>query len=360
MHTFWPDDDVLYAAFCRKDMAFDGVAYIAVHTTGIFCRPGCPARMPLRRHVVFFRTPHEAMAAGYRACKRCRPLEPPQSASALVRRLVAEVDAAPTRRWSAADLEALGIDPVTARRHFQRRFGMSFLAYSRAHRVASAFTLIKRGASTLSAQLDVGFESSSAFREAFSKRFGRPPMRAKSSVLLRSAWMDTPLGTMIALTDSSCLHLLEFSNRARIDLQLARYRNRLNAAFAPGETAVSRTLRHELDLFFSGRHLTFSVEPAKTGTPFQEQVWARLRRIPPGTTLSYATLAKEIGSPSAVRAVASANAMNRCAIVTPCHRIVGTDGSLTGYAGGLPRKQWLIDHEARHSGPAGLAHRRAS
>jgi O-6-methylguanine DNA methyltransferase len=113
-----------------------------------------------------------------------------------------------------------------------------------------------------------------------------------------------------------------------------------------------------LDLFFSGRRLTFSVELAETGTPFQEQVWARLRRIPPGTTLSYAKLAEEIGSPSAVRAVASANAMNRCAIVTPCHRIVGTDGSLTGYAGGLPRKQWLIDHEACHSRQAGLALRR--
>ena len=95
--------------------------------------------------------------------------------------LVAEVDAAPMRRWSAADLDALGIDPVNARRHFQRRFGMSFLAYSRAHRVASAFTLIETGASTLSAQSDAGFESSSAFREAFSKRFGRPPMRARSS-----------------------------------------------------------------------------------------------------------------------------------------------------------------------------------
>jgi AraC family transcriptional regulator, regulatory protein of adaptative response / methylated-DNA-[protein]-cysteine methyltransferase len=360
MQMSWPSDDDLYAAFCRKDMAFDGVAYIAVRTTGIFCRPGCPARIPLRRNVTFFRTPDEAMAAGYRPCKRCRPLEPPESASALVRLLLGEIEAAPTRRWSAADLEALGVDPVTARRHFKKRFGVSFLEYSRAHRLAGAFAAIEDGASTLSAQLDAGFESSSAFREAFSRSFGQPPARARSSALLRSAWIDTPLGTMIALTDSSRLHVLEFSNRKDIALQLARYRNRLNAAFVPGETAPSRWLRRELDLFFSGRQLAFRIEPAETGTPFQEQVWARLRRIPPGSTLSYARLAEEIGSPMSVRAVANANAMNRCAIVTPCHRVVGTDGSLTGYAGGLPRKRWLIDHEARHSSQARLSHRSAS
>jgi AraC family transcriptional regulator of adaptative response/methylated-DNA-[protein]-cysteine methyltransferase len=247
----------------------------------------------------------------------------------------------------------LGIDPVTARRHFQKRFGMSFLEYSRAHRLARAFTSISEGASTLSAQLDAGFESGSAFRDAFSKEFGRPPMRARSSILLRSVWIDTPLGTMLALTDTSRLHLLEFSNRKQIDVQLARYRNRLNAAFVPGETAVSHRLRRELDLYFSGRQLAFSVGLAETGTPFQEQVWACLRRIPPGGMLSYAKLAEEIGSPFAVRAVAHANAVNHCAIVVPCHRVIGSDGSLTGYAGGLPRKQWLIDHEARHSREVG-------
>ena len=355
----WPSDDDLYAAFCRKDMAFDGVAYIAVRTTDIFCRPGCPARVPLRRNVTFFRTPRDAMAAGYRPCKRCRPLEPPESASALVQRLLAAIEAEPAHRWSAADLAALGVDPVTARRHFKKRFGVSFLEYSRAHRLAGAFAAIENGASAVSAQLDAGFESSSAFREAFSKRFGRPPSRARSSVMLRSAWIDTALGTMIALTDSSRLHVLEFSNRTAIEVQLARYCYRLNAAFIPGETAVSRTLRRELDLFFSGRQLAFSVEPAQSGTPFQEQVWTRLRRIPPGSTLSYAMLAEEIGSPTAVRAVANANAMNRCAVVTPCHRVVGTDGSLTGYAGGLPRKRWLIDHEARHTEQARLSLRRA-
>lgn len=237
---------------------------------------------------------------------------------------------------------------------------MSFLAYSRAHRVAAAFTSIEDGASVLSAQLDAGFESSSAFREAFAKRFGLPPVRARSSTLLRSAWIDTPLGPMISLADDARLHMLEFTNRKQLNARLVRYRERLNAAFVPGETAVSRALRHELDLFFAGRQLAFSIAVTEGGTAFQERVWTQLRRIPPGTTLSYADLAKAIGAPSAVRAVANANAMNACAIVTPCHRIVGADGRLTGYAGGLPRKQWLIEHEARHAGQAEGTERSAS
>ncbi len=342
-----PSDDDLYAAFCRKDIALDGVAYIAVVTTGVFCRPGCPAKMPLRRNVRFFRSPDEAAEAGFRACKRCRPLAAPDAASDLVRRLSAAVNAEPTRRWRRQDVAALGVDPATARRHFQKRFGMSFLDYSRAQRIAGAYGAIETGADVLSAQLDAGFESSSGFREAFIANFGRPPSRARSSALLRSDWIDTPLGAMVALTDASTIHLLDFVNRKRLDLQLARYRDRLNAAFLPGETEASRALRKALDAYFSGAHLAFDLALAETGTPFQQKVWARLRRIPAGATLAYGELARDIGAPSAARAVANANAMNRCAIVIPCHRVIGADGTLTGYAGGLPRKQWLIDHERR-------------
>ena len=355
----WPSDDDLYAAFHRRDMALDGVAYIAVATTGVFCRPGCPVKMPLRRNVKFFRCADDAAAAGFRACKRCRPLAAPDAATDLVRRLADAVNADPARRWRSEDVAALGVDPVTARRHFQKRFCMSFLDYSRAQRLAGAFRAIETGAGVLSAQLDAGFASSSGFREAFAGKFGRPPQRARSSALLRSDWIDTPLGTMIALTDASAIHLLEFVNRKHIDLQLSRYRVRLNAAFLPGETEASRALRKALDGYFSGARLAFDVALAETGTPFQQKVWARLRRIPPGATLAYSELAREIGAPNAVRAVANANAMNRCAIVIPCHRVIGADGGLTGYAGGLPRKQWLIDHERRHAQKAAATNQSA-
>jgi AraC family transcriptional regulator of adaptative response/methylated-DNA-[protein]-cysteine methyltransferase len=345
-----PGDEELYGAFCRKDMSLDGIVFIALRTTGIFCRPGCPAPMPLSRNVEFYRSADEALAAGYRACKRCKPLVPPQAGSAVVEDLLKRLAEDPSSRWSSARLVDLGINPVTARRHFERRFGMSFLKYARGGRLANAHGAIGSGADVLMAQLDAGFESSSGFREAFAQAFHNPPSSARNSTLLRADWIDTPLGVMIALTDDRQLHLLEFVNRKQIGMQIERYRRAANASLLPGETRASRQLRAELDAYFSGKSLKFECSIAEAGTPFQLRVWAALRQIEPGTTQSYSAIANFIGAPLAVRAVANANAMNRCAIIIPCHRVIGTDGALTGYAGGQPRKQWLLGHERRVAG----------
>jgi AraC family transcriptional regulator of adaptative response/methylated-DNA-[protein]-cysteine methyltransferase len=155
---------------------------------------------------------------------------------------------------------------------------------------------------------------------------------------------------MIALADDRRVHLLEFVNRKEIGRQIARIQRAANASLLPGETNVSRQLRQELDAYFSGKTLKFECPIAEAGTPFQLRVWAALRQIEPGATQSYSAIAKTIGARLAVRAVANANAMNRCAIIIPCHRVIGADGALTGYAGGLPRKQWLLDHEKRIAG----------
>jgi AraC family transcriptional regulator of adaptative response/methylated-DNA-[protein]-cysteine methyltransferase len=345
-----PSHEELYGAFCRKDLSFDGVVFVAVRTTGIFCRPECPAPAPLSRNVEFFRSAEEALAAGYRPCKRCKPLESPQAGSVVVAELLKRLAEEPPSRWSSARPIELGINPVTARRHFERRFGMSFLKYARGERLAQAHATVERGGQVLSAQLDAGFESSSGFREAFAREFHNPPSKARISVLLRADWIDTPLGVMIALTDDRVVHLLEFVNRKQIGQQITRYRRAVNAALLPGETTASRQLRHELDAYFGEKTLKFKCPIAETGTPFQLRVWTALRQIEPGATQSYGAIAKRIGAPRAVRAVANANAMNRCAIIIPCHRVIGADGNLTGYAGGLPRKQWLLDHEKRIAG----------
>jgi AraC family transcriptional regulator of adaptative response/methylated-DNA-[protein]-cysteine methyltransferase len=355
-----PNHEELYGAFCRKDMSLDGIVFVAVRTTGIFCRPGCPAPVPLSRNVEFFRSAGEALAAGYRACKRCKPLELPQAGSALVEDLLKRLAEDPSSRWSSARLAGLGINPVNARRHFERRFGMSFLKYARGERLAQAHAAIESGADVLMAQLDAGFESSSGFREAFAQAFNSTPGKARDSVLLRADWIDTPLGVMVALTDDRLVHLLEFTNRKQIGQQIARYQRAVKAAFLPGETNASRLLRHELDAYFNGISLKFECPIAEAGTPFQLRVWAALRQIEPGTVQSYGAIAKSIGAPLAVRAVANANAMNRCAIIIPCHRVIGADGTLTGYAGGLPRKRWLLDHEKRIAGCDDLFSRRKS
>lgn len=350
MLTELPDHDTLYAAIARKDATFDGVIYVCVKTTGIFCRPVCPARTPKPENVFFVSSPDQAVDAGYRACKRCRPLEAPEASSALLDRLLSLVEADPSRRWSEADLRALGIEPATARRHFQRRFDMTFSQYVRARRLGHAFQTIKEGEKVIEAQLDAGFESGSGFREAFARQFGEAPQRSRAARAFVMDWLDTPLGPMLAVADDTHLHMLEFVERNKLGEHLERYRTQFNASVTPGDSPAMALIRREVAAYFKGESLDFSSKIADAGTTFQNQTWTALRAIPPGETRSYADLAKAIGKPSAVRAVANANRQNRCAVILPCHRVIGSDGSLTGYAGGLHRKQWLLDHEKRHTG----------
>ncbi|MEZ5939568.1 MAG: trifunctional transcriptional activator/DNA repair protein Ada/methylated-DNA--[protein]-cysteine S-methyltransferase [Hyphomonadaceae bacterium] len=350
MLTALPDHDALYERLLRRDADLDGVVYVCVKTTGIFCRPVCPARTPRPENIVFLTSPEEAQAAGFRPCKRCRPLEAPGSPGELLSRLLAMVEADPGRRWSEADLRALGVEPATARRHFQRRFDMTFSQYVRARRLGHAFKSIRKGDQVIEAQLDAGFESGSGFREAFARQFGEAPNRARETRVFAMDWIDTPLGPMLAVADDTHLHMLEFFERKKLEDHLERYRKAFNAAVVPGETEALARIRAELADYFAGRDLAFRSNIAGAGTDFQRRTWDELRRIPPGETRAYADLAAAIGQPSAVRAVANANRLNRCAIILPCHRVIGSDGSLTGYAGGLWRKQWLLDHERRHTG----------
>jgi AraC family transcriptional regulator of adaptative response/methylated-DNA-[protein]-cysteine methyltransferase len=345
-----PSHDDLYDALTRRDPELDGVIYVGVKTTGIFCRPVCPARTPLSRNITFYSCPEDAQAAGFRACKRCRPLEAPDAPAAVLRRLLQLVEDDPSRRWSEDDLREMGIEPATARRQFQRRFDMTFSQYARARRLGHAFNTIKEGADVIEAQLDAGFESGSGFREAFAREFGEAPVRSREARAFALDWIDTPLGPMLAVAEGEQLHMLEFTGRKSLKDHLDRYRKTFNAAILPGDAPGLRSIRRDLDDYFAGRTLTFRTPIAGAGTDFQAEVWKALQDIPAGETRSYADLAVSIGRPSAVRAVANANRLNRCGVIIPCHRVIGSDGTLTGYAGGLWRKQWLLDHERRVTG----------
>ena len=345
-----PDHDTLYAHILRRDPEMDGVIYVGVKTTGIFCRPVCPARTPLSKNITFYGSPDEALAAGFRPCKRCRPLDDPNAPGVLIDKLLQLVEEDPSRKWSEEDLREMGIEPATARRHFQRRFDMSFSQYVRARRLGHAFNTIRKGEAVIEAQLDAGFESGSGFREAFARTFGEAPNRARAAKALAMDWIDTPLGPMLAIADETHLHMLEFVERKKLQEHVERYRRQFNATVLPGETKALKLIRKEVADYFAGKSLTFTSRIAGAGTEFQNQVWDELRRVPPGVTRSYQEMAERIGRPTAVRAVANANRLNRCAIILPCHRVIGADGALTGYAGGLWRKQWLLDHERRHAG----------
>jgi AraC family transcriptional regulator of adaptative response/methylated-DNA-[protein]-cysteine methyltransferase len=342
------DQDRCYSALLHRDADYEGVFYVGVRTTGIFCRPTCPARKPKRENCEFFSDAQSALLASYRPCQRCRPLSHPNETSDVVRRLVEAVERDPTKRWRDADFDALAVHASTARRQFQKRFGMTFVEYARARRLGSAFKSIRAGERVIDAQLDAGFESSSGFRDAFSRIMGAPP--ARSTRVLFAAWLDTPLGPMTAIADDEALYLLEFVDRRGLEREIERLRQRHKAGIAPGRTAPIAQIERELADYFAGRSTTFETPVVRSGSPFQNAVWDALLTIPPGETWSYAKLAQVVGRPKAVRAAGSANGCNQLAIVIPCHRVITSDGELGGYAGGLPRKKWLLEHERRVRG----------
>lgn len=342
-----PSDDTLYQALLDRDAAYEGFAYVCVTTTRIFCRLTCPARKPLRDNCRFEASIADCLDGGYRPCKRCTPMLRLGDGEPTIRALLDTLERAPDRRWSEADLVALGHDPSTIRRIFKRRFGMSFLEIARQRRLSHAVTTLGTGASVIDAQLEAGFESGSGFRAAVSQWLGAAPQQVKSQSLLKAAWIETPIGPMLAVTCDHALHLLEFADRPALQGELTRLRDRNRRAIIMGRTAVTDRVSEQLAAYFDGRLTTFSLRIGDHGTPFERQVWRALQEIPSGTTASYRDIAEAMARPTAVRAVARANGANQIAIVIPCHRVIGTDGSLTGYGGGLWRKQWLLRHEQR-------------
>ncbi|MEL6688468.1 MAG: methylated-DNA--[protein]-cysteine S-methyltransferase, partial [Pseudomonadota bacterium] len=274
----------------------------------------------------------------YRACKRCHPSG---DESALVRAVIDRIETSEDGRLNEADLRAAGIDPSTARRRFKERLGMSVAEYARLRRLGLAAQSMAKGASVIEAQLDAGFESASGFRAAFAKTFGTAPSKGQPDPLFVD-WIDTPEGQMIVVADNDALYLIEFTDRVRLPRQFQRLRRIHQRAIVPGSTAVTQKIAAEIDDYFDGARTEFSVPIKTAGTEFQSDVWETLRTIPYGETWSYADLANRIGNEKAVRAVASANGANGLAIVIPCHRVIGSDGGLGGYAGGIDRKARLL------------------
>ena len=348
------DDDTLFAALIARDPSYEGFAYVGVTTTGIFCRLTCPARKPKRTNVVFFSCRDAAQDAGFRACLRCKPLDLKRPTSSALETLRDRIRAEPDRRWSAGDVRALGYDPSTVRRAFQREYGVTFAQYARSQRLGLAVTRLQQGGSVMDAQLDAGYESGSGFRDAVSRLIGDAPIRTNAHQILTAQWLDTPIGAMLAVADDAGVHLLEFAERKALPTEIERLRKRVGP-ICFGQHPMLDRLTRQVDEYFSGRSASFDLPIAQKGTPFEAIVWDALRRIPAGQTRSYGEIARLIGRPDAPRAVARANGANQIAIIVPCHRVIGADGSLTGYGGKIWRKQWLLEHERRlatdHSQP---------
>lgn len=337
--------DQMYRASYEKNSEFEGVFWMAVKTTGIFCRPTCTARKPKPENVEFFDNTKDAILKGYRPCKVCKPLENPDETPAEIQKLMDELSADPSLKFKDYDLVKRGLEPANVRRWFLKHHAMTFHAFQRMFKINSAFKKLQQGENVLDVALDNGYESLSGFNDSFKNVFGVSPKNSKMEKIVDLKRIETPLGTMIACANENGICMLEFSDRKALPTELKEISKHFDANIVQGENPHFKTLEKELEEYFEGKLKDFTVPLAPVGTDFQKKVWEILRTIPYGTTRTYQQQADILGNPKAVRAVANANGLNKISIIIPCHRVIGSNGTLTGYGGGIWRKQKLLELE---------------
>jgi AraC family transcriptional regulator of adaptative response/methylated-DNA-[protein]-cysteine methyltransferase len=341
-------EEIMYKAIVEKDTSFEGVFFTAVKTTGIFCRPSCTARKPKLENVEFLKTSKECILKGYRACKVCNPLETLHHTPVEFQQIINELSQNPTLKFKDHDLKQKGIEPSQIRRWFLKNHGITFQAYQRMFRINSAFKKIQNGESVTHTAFDTGFESLSGFGDTFKNIFGVSPKQSKQQKIIDLKRIETPLGTMLVCGVNEGICLLEFTDRKMLETELKSIAKLLNATIIQGNNKHFDTLETQLQEYFNGERKEFCVPLHMPATDFQNKVWTALQHIPYGQTKSYKEQAITIGSPKSVRAVANANGMNRISILIPCHRVIGSDGQLTGYGGGLWRKKYLLELEEKN------------
>ena len=334
-------DEEAWAAFERRDRSWDGRVIGAVKTTGIYCKPSCPARRPKREHVEFFADASSALVAGYRACLRCRPDDIGRDHEAVAKavRLIERSEEAPNLTDLAAEV---GYAPHHFQRIFTRDVGVSPAAYARALRANRAKDALGENGSVTDAIYEAGYSGPSRFYADAKERLGMTPSAWRDGgrgETIRYVVKDSPLGPLLVAATSKGICRLTFDEDESV-----LKRRFPNATVLPDDGTISA---------WAEGALTAIEHPAQTpelpidvrGTAFQEAVWKELRRIPLGETRSYADIAAAVGQPQAVRAVGTANGSNPVAVLVPCHRVIRSDGSLGGYAGGLDRKRQLLQAE---------------
>lgn len=335
-----------YEALVSRNEQFTGVFYVGVKTTGIFCISTCHARKPKPENVEFYTTVKDVLRHGYRPCKVCKPTENAHQPPEAVRQAMALVKANPQEKVTEYQLRKQGLQPEAIRRWFKKHYGLTFHAYQRMLRINTAFQELKNGKSVTDAAFDLGYESLSGFGYTFKKLVGKAPEEGKNKKVILISRLTTPLGPMFACATDEGLCLLEFTDRRMLETEFHDLQKRLNAVILLGENEHILNAKEQLAEYFSGKRTQFDVPLHAPGTDFQQSVWNILQEIPFGETRSYQEQAEHLGKPKAVRAVGTANGMNRISIIIPCHRVIGKNGKLTGYGGGLERKRWLLDHEA--------------
>ena len=340
-----------YDIIGQQDPQYEGVFITAVKTTGIFCRPSCRARKPNRENVTFYDNVQQALQQGFRPCKVCKPMQKKDETPDYISAIIKELHVNPDVRLKDEDLKKRGIEPSQIRRWFKKHHNMTFHSYQRMLRINVAFTNIKKGHSITNSAFDSGFESLSGFNDRYKAIFGSSASDSGSvnANIINIMRFTSPLGPMFACATEKGVCLMDFTDRKILEDEFMDLRQRLDAVILPGDNPHLTLLKKQMNEYFAGTRQTFDVPLHTPSTPFRESVWQKLQDIPYGETRSYHQQATALGNPKAVRAVAAANGQNRVNIIIPCHRVIGSDGSLTGYGGGLHRKKWLLDFERKHS-----------
>lgn len=347
-----PDEAVCWRAVLARDRSYDGRFVYAVQSTGIFCRPSCPARRPKRTSVRFF-APGEASRAGFRPCRRCRPLrEEGAPVDQAVRRMVDFIETHLDETVTLAQLaQEVGLSPYHLQRSFKERVGLSPRAYQTARRLERFREAARGGRMVGPATYEAGFSSSRGLYEGAAAGMGMTPGRYRrggEGLEIRYTIVDASLGRLlVAATDKGvcAVSLGDEDTTLETELRAEFGRARLTRDDA-GLAAWAAMVANRS----GGGDPGVAIPTDLRGTVFQLRVWRALQEIPPGETRTYAEVARAVGHPAAVRAVAGACAGNRVALVVPCHRVIRSDGSQGGYRWGPHRKKRLLEEEAEERG----------
>ncbi|VAW11559.1 Methylated-DNA--protein-cysteine methyltransferase [hydrothermal vent metagenome] len=338
-----------YSVVGTRNTKYDGTFFTAVKTTGVFCHPSCRARIPKAENVLFYDTIQEALQNGYRPCKVCKPLEKIGETPVYIKNIIAELQQNPHKKISDEHLRSKGIEPHTIRRWFKKNYAITFHSFQRMLRINYAFNNIKKGRSITHSAFESGYDSLSGFNESYRSLFGESASKSRNKNVINVLRFSSPIGSIIACATEKGLCYLGFIGQKHIEKQFAEIQKQFNAIILPGKNIHLTKVRKEVNEYFDGNRKEFSVSLDIIGTDFRKQVWNELLKIPYGKTVSYKEQALAMNNQKAIRAVASANGANKISIIIPCHRVVGSNGSLTGYAGGLHRKSWFLNFEKNNS-----------
>ncbi len=332
-------------AVANNDAAMDGLFYYAVKSTGVFCRPSCRSRQPSRENVLFFDTAEEAMAAGFRPCKRCRPeLAAYQPLREIAREAKRLIERHPFEKERLdEELGSLGVSGKRLAQLYKQEYGMTPNAYADKLRMEAAKErLQKSGESVIDVAYSLGFESLSAFFAFFRKNTGSTPGEFRNKAAgahygdAASGVYDTALGQFTVVCRGEAVVALRFGA------------HRISGAMEQKSRCTDR-VAEQIEEYIAGRRKQFTIALAPAGTEFQMRVWEELKKIPYGETRSYKDIAQAIGQPGASRAVGMANNKNPLPLLIPCHRVIGANGKLSGYAGGVELKERLLELERRNT-----------